>query len=369
MKRLLFSLLCLVAPLSFAQNVAETNPYIWGNTLQLESITNIKGGVERGTRYNINNNLNLEVDTAAANWWSGGRWYTQILAIDSNYPSAYTGEYQLLSNIEADPNILIYQFWYEHQLNDSAKLLFGLHDFNSTFYALDSAHLFLNASFGIGPDASQVPPSIFPVTSTALHLTVEWDENYVLAAVYDGVPGDPNHPRGTHIRWNSDEGTFSAVEYGRLKAGAYKVGVGCWHRTTKTESVVTGLPIESNSGCYSLGERHFSENLSVFFQYGRADEQKNQLDYYVGGGITYKNLWLTDDAAGISFASSHNGKPYRTENPDVLAAETIWESTYLVPVHKSLSLQTSLFYLEHPSMNPQVDNSVALSVRAIVNFF
>lgn len=367
MARYSLSLLFLYCFSVLAQESSDS-AIVWDNVFQYESVNNLSGGVERGSRYNFNNSFNAEVNTANAGWWHGGKWHIQILAIDSNIPSELTGEYQVLSNLEADRNILVYQFWYEHLLSETNHLLFGLHDYNSTFYSLDSAHLFFNASFGIGPDTSQLPPSIFPVTSLALHLTTHWDDNYLLVAVYDGIAGDPQHPRDTHIRWGERDGFLYAAEYGKFVEGEFKWGIGCWYRTTEVENPISGLPSDQNSGCYGIGERHFSERLSVFFQLGRADGKQNQVETYLGAGVTLSDVLKNEDAAGLSVASAHNGNSYRKANPDILAAETIWESTYLYPLHKAVSLQASLFYLQHPSMNPELENAVALSLRAIITF-
>lgn len=111
---------------------------------------------------------------------------------------------------------------------------FGLYDLNSEFDAIDTAGLFVNSSFGIGPDYSQSGqngPSIFPTTSVALRLAYQVTEHYYLqAAVLDGVPGDPNNNKGTHIQFNRGDGLLYAAEFGYHQGddGHAKLPYGKW---------------------------------------------------------------------------------------------------------------------------------------------
>ncbi|OIQ00823.1 MAG: hypothetical protein AUK35_01200 [Zetaproteobacteria bacterium CG2_30_46_52] len=63
------------------------------------------------------------------------------------------------------------QFWYQHRLNETTSVLFGWHDLNAEFYVSDYAALFLNSSFGIGPEISgNVPTSLFPEAGLSARL-------------------------------------------------------------------------------------------------------------------------------------------------------------------------------------------------------
>jgi porin len=73
---------------------------------------------------------------------------------------------------------------------------------------------FTNSSFGISPDISQVPPSIFPTTSLAFIVSLLSGGGYLHLGAYDGGPGDPDDPRGTHIILDGDDGIFCALEGG-----------------------------------------------------------------------------------------------------------------------------------------------------------
>lgn len=359
-------LLCFSATNTYAE---ETEPFTWAHALTLEAISNLDGGIKTGTRTLANLDLTLSVDTQAANWWDNGTFFVYVLGNHGKPPSELTGELQTLSNIEAENNLKIYELWYQHSFADGAvKLLVGLHDYNSTFYSLESASLFNESAFGIGPDTSQMTPSIFPTTATTIHLTLTHDEQYFLLAAYDGIPGDPEHPRGTHIKFGKHDGVLTAAEWGVAKEQDYKIGLGAWRQTAEVENPIDGSLMDSNSGFYVIGEKYFTENLAAFFQYGHADADKNQLESYLGLGATYKNFLVDEAVIGLGYARSKNSETFLAKYPDVLSAESVVELSYFVPLVEKVSMQTSLYSVTHPAMDPTLDNSLALGLRLYIEF-
>jgi len=138
----------------------------WNLALTLEAIHNTRGGSHRGGAELMNLDFTVALDTAALQWWQNGEWFIYLLADAGDNPSDLTGDVQGISNIAAPRAARVYEFWYRHTFADGdLNALFGLQDFNSVFYSLESAGLFTHASFGVGPDVSQVVPSIFPSTS------------------------------------------------------------------------------------------------------------------------------------------------------------------------------------------------------------
>ncbi len=361
--------LCGCVSFALANDASVPQAYEWANALTLETVDNLQGGIAQGTKSLANLDVILTVDTEAAGWWNSGTWHMYVLGNYGKNPSDMSGDLQTLSNIATDNALKVYEFWYQqHFLNDSIKLLIGLHDYNSTFYSLDSAGLFSLASFGIGPDTSQATPSIFSTTSAAIHLTLQQDKFYLLLAAYDGVPGDPNNSHGTHVQFNKGDGLFNAAEFGVTEGKQYKFAVGGWQKTTQETSVVDGQPINHNQGYYIIGEKNISEDLLMFFQYGRADDAKNQLDEYWGGGIRLNNYWQEEDALGLGCAKAHNGAPFLRENPILEPSETIWELTYFAPLIDHINAQASLYYVENPGMRPDLDNALALGLRLYIDF-
>lgn len=347
----------------------ENSPYTWSNALTLESITNLKGGIDEGTRSLTNLDLTLAIDTQAANWSDNGNIFIYVLGNYGEAPSDLTGDLQTISNIQTDNNLKLYELWYEHSFADGAiKLLAGLHDYNSTFYTLESAGLFTTSSFGIGPEVAQVGPSIFSTTSAGVQLTLAGEHHYLLLATYDGIPGDPEHPHGTHIKFKQSDGFFNAIEWGIKNEHSYKFAIGAWQHSAEVENPIDGSISDSNSGFYLIGEKNFSKDLTAFFQYGRADANKNQLASYLGIGITLNNLWIEEDVIGIAYASAQNSSPFLSVNTDLLSEENIFEFSYLCPVTSAVNVQASLYAIDNPSMSSELDDAFALGLRAYIEF-
>lgn len=351
------------------ESVDQNPAYTLAGALTVESVRVVDGGIKKGSRELANLDLTLALDTQAAGWWANGEWFVYVLGNAGKNPSDYTGDVQGVSNIATDEAIKVYEFWYQHYfMDDHVKVLFGLHDYNSTFYSLDAAGLFTHPSFGIGLDTSQVGPSIFSTTATALHLTLESDTQYLLAAIYDGIPGDPNNPRGTHIQFNSGDGLFGALEWGWTPAAGDKIALGAWQHSAEVESVVTGNLIDSNSGVYLIAEKNINDIAAVFLQLGRADDQLNQLEYYAGTGVTFTDFWRNGDGLGIAVAQARNGDPYLAANTELQRAETAWELSYYSPLVDHLNAQASVYYIQHPAMDKTLDDALAIGARLFIEF-
>lgn len=343
--------------------------YEWAGALTLESLTNIDGGIEEDSSELANLDLMLAIDTEAAGWWGGGEWFAYVLGDTGDNPSDDVGDIQGLSNIATDEALKLYEFWYQHSFaDDSVKVLLGLHDYNSTFYSLDSAGLFTHSSFGIGPETAQAGPSMFSTTSVGLVFTLEGDHQYLLVATYDGIPGDPDNPRGTHVQFNSGDGLFSGVEWGWTNENNDKAALGIWQQTAEVENPVDGDIVDENTGVYFIAEKNINDVAAVFVQLGQADDEINQLEYYGGTGITFTSFWLEGDGVGLAVAHARNGDPYLAANDNLDRAETAWELTYYAPVVDHLDVQASFFYIQNPSMDQTLDDAIALGARAYIEF-
>ncbi|WP_062066502.1 carbohydrate porin [Cellvibrio sp. OA-2007] len=361
--------LCLSITASVCGSAYAESPYEWGAALTLESVTNLDGGVQKGSSELANLDLTLAIDTESAGWWDNGEWFVYVLGDAGANPSDDIGDVQGVSNIATDEAIKLYEFWYQHSFaNDSVKVLFGLHDYNSTFYSLEAAGLFTHPSFGIGPDTSQVGPSIFSTTATALHFTFSGEQNYLLAAIYDGIPGDPDNPRGTHVQFNSGDGVFGALEWGWVNDSSDKIALGAWQHTAEVENPVSGEMNDKNTGVYFIAEKNINDVAAIFLQLGQADDEFNQLAYYGGTGVTFNGFWQEGDGLGLAVAYARNGDPYLVANSESGRAETAWELTYFAPLVEHLSVQGSFYYIQNPAMEKRLDDALAVGARAYIEF-
>ena len=117
-----------------------------------DAFANLAGGQRRGAIYLGNLQLQLFVDGERLMGWRGATLSLTGLWTHGSRPSQLSGDAQGVSNIEAPPEVQLYEAWLQQNLLfNHLSLLAGLYDLNSEFYTLQSAALFLNSSFGSVP--------------------------------------------------------------------------------------------------------------------------------------------------------------------------------------------------------------------------
>ena len=318
-------------------------------------------------------NLIFQMDTEGLGWWRGGTFSVFLLGDLGDDPSAELGDLQGINNIEAEDTAKLYEFWYEHRLfSDQLGILLGLHDLNSEFYVLESAGEFIQSSFGIGPDMSQATPSIFPTTALGLRLAVERDNWNALAAVYDGVPGDPDDPRGTHIILKSEDGLFLVAEGGFQRSsygepGYLKGALGVWRNTAPFRDI-QDRQRDRNHGIYGIFEMEMRRDLHTFFQVGTAPHGRNEVESYLGVGLTHTNLFRSGDQLGVAAAQARMSSDLREDHPSVAPAETVLELIYSLPIGKNLALSPDVQYLINLGADRQTGNSWVWGLRLKLSF-
>lgn len=343
--------------------------------------SNVAGGVRHGTKVPLNFDLTALWDTKKAGLWNGGKVFAYILGNTGSKPSTIIGETQIATNIEAEESVKLYELWYEQTFSgDLLSLLVGLHDYNSEFDSLEYAGTLINSSFGIQIDISQVAPSIFSTTSLAARARIApTTQSYVMAAVYDGVPGREDNPRGTHIILHQDDGVFLASEAGLTgpedaPGDYYKLALGGWYHTKKYEDY-SGDSQRQNGGLYLIGEKRLwseddaQQGLGGFFQLGWADASRNQVSHYFGGGLSYTGPIPTrdEDVVTCGFASAVNSGGYRRNNDGATLAETVFELSYRAKVTGWLAVQPDLQFIVNPGTDPAVDDALIIGSRVEVS--
>ena len=344
----------------------------------VDVLGNASGGISRGVEAPFNFDLALEVDTEKAFGWAGGRLRLYFLGNTGGDTNNHVGALQVASNIEAPDTVKLYEAYYEQAfLGDRASLLLGLHDLNSEFYVTDLSGVFLNSSFGVGQEVAQIGPSIFPTSALAARLRLApTDNTYVMGAVYDGVPGDPNNPYGTHVDFARGDGVLVIGEAGYLASeGRHaKLGFGGWHQT-EFDNMITGVRGD-NHGYYAIGEVDVwrdedGRGVGVFGQLGFAQGDRNQTDIYAGGGLNWTGPFASrpGDVAGLAFAYARNGDDFLRANPGLFTrGETVLELTYAVQVTPWLLVQPDLQYFVDPGTDRTLRDAVLLGTRVQVIF-
>ena len=376
------------------------------------AFANLGGGVRPGSTYSSNLNLHLNVDGAALFGWPDTIGYLDALWLQGGLPSSFIGDAQGVSSISAPNALKLYEAWVQKNfLGNQVSVLAGLYDLNSEFYRLQSAGLFLNSSFGIGPEFAQSGvegPSIFPNTSVGMRVAFKPAEGVVVrTAVLDGVPVDrPNGSRGV---FESGDGVLIVGEVafldrpqldthpasGRLHIGRRamlgdydsKVAIGGWYYTATfndlSETQPNGQPVQhrGSSGFYVLTDQLLYRNadqpdrkLSGFVQAGFGDYRVDRFGGYLGTGLTAMGVFegRAADELGLGLAYARNGSHYmssqRMQGLPVTNAETTLELTYLIQVNSWLALQPDLQYVITPNTTTAIPNAWAFQLRIEMAF-
>ena len=340
-------------------------------------LSNVSGGLKRATRYLDNLDLTLEVDGDAALGWEGATFFLYGLYNNgTRFSETVAGDAQVVSNIETGVDAArLYEAWIDQRfLDDRASVRLGLYDLNSEFDAIETAGLFLNSAHGIGTDFAQSGengPSIFPLTSLAMRAEVALGDSWLVrAAVLDGVPGDPAHPKRTAIKLGDGDGALVVGEV-NFESGPVRAGFGYWRYTARFEDLVTGAERRGNDGLYGFVEgRVYSEpgdpdqGLDLFWRMGRASTGFNAFKRYYGLGAVYRGALAArpGDDLGIAVAAAESSARYRLIT-DADSQEVSIELTYRAPIHRHIVIQPDIQYVFNPGIDPTLNNALVLGLR------
>lgn len=349
-------------------------------------LSNVRGGIDRGTRYLDNLDLMLEIDGGRVPGTDGLKLFVYGLYNNGHaFSRELTGDVQTVSNIEAVHALRLMEAWADLALTPRTSLRVGLYDLNSEFDATESGALFLLSSHGIGPDYSQSGrngPSIFPVAGFGARIRHGFGTGVTLQLLAaEGTPGDPDHPKRTTLRFDDGEGLLLAGEV-QGSAGAFsKLALGGWRYTARFDDVLTTLSNGSprrhrgNHGAYALAESTLrngaggSPQITAFVRFGIAAGAFNALDQYIGAGLVWTGplRGRPGDQLGLAVASARNGDRFRRAmrlaGTPVGARETNIELTYRLAATDWLVLQPDLQYIVSPGMDPGLRNALVLGLR------
>jgi len=305
-----------------------------------EFVRNFSGGTPGGNHLIYQDNLDLSItfDSEKMGLWPGGTLFVYGLRNHGGDPSANViGDLQTASNIEAPDQFIVQEAWYEQEFSDGLlSVLLGLHDLNSEFYVSDYGSLFINSSFGIGPDMSaNVAVSLFPKAGLGARLRIApSDTLYIQGAIYDGDTATR--------QLKSSEGKLSIVESGfSTDGGSYKLGY--WNHSA---DITVGARTYSNDyGLYGVIDQelmHFDGDSAIgaFFQYGWVPAARNTVTRYIGGGLHLHGLIPSRDEDDIGIAVA------RADTH--LDAETTLELTYRLVLTPWLAIQPSYQIIQNP---------------------
>jgi porin len=296
--------------------------------------------------------------------------FVEGLNIHGGQPSEFAGDAQGVSNLAAPSGSRIEEAWIQQTLfDDRVSVLLGRYDLSTEFYRSQSAGLFLNSSFGIGPEFSQNGPSIYPKPSVGARVAYRPVRSMLLrAARFNGLsigeaaylvrPTPRNEPRNRHLRLGRLSG---------LPAYKAKIGVGAWHFTSGGSG---GVYVVADQTIYS-DPRLSARRLAAFGQLGIDRARGDRFARYTGIGLAMSApvRGRDNDEIGLALASARNRSSYTTQTAiPATRGETTLECTYLAPITSRVAIQPDLQYVIHPDSRRTTKNALVAFLRFEISF-
>jgi porin len=358
----------------------------------------VSGGLKRGTTALDNLDIITTFDNEKLLGIKGNSVLIHFLNNNGGEPNGrYAGTLQGINNIEVTTQTakVLEAFVQQNFWDDRVSFLAGLYDLNREFYVNDSAGLFIGSTFGIGNEfaaSGQNGPSVFPTTSLAFRTQVKpTPQTYLLAAILDGVPGDPGDPHGTQVSLGHGDGALLVAEVGfapeaKDRAFGGKYAVGAWRYTQKLDDVRDvdggGDPIPRRSqGIYFLVEAPLyrekekgDEGLVAFFRIGFSDGDTTAFDYSWSAGAVYTGLIPGRDSGKLGFGISQAGLTDKFRDASATAGKPLdsqefgIELTYRDDVFPGVALQPNVQYFINPGADPALSNVLVVGLRLELSF-
>jgi porin len=374
-----------------------------------ETVSVLSGGAEHGSTYHGSLQLQAAFDLERLFGWADTTGFLYGMVLHGGQPDDFVGGAQGVSSITGPRGARLDEAWLQRNfLGNRVSLLGGRYDLNAEFYRLHSAALFLNSSFGMGPEFSQsgpAGPSVFPSTALAARVQYKATPELVLRAAllnampYNRAGENAATPDGNGVLVVSEAAYLerpgnAEPRNRRLRTGRFseltpyddKYAIGLWHYTATFEDLsataASGEPVQhrGSSGGYLLVDRLLTRSstppgprIAAFLQLGAGDARVNRFGSYVGAGLVVSGLIPgRHDELGIAVASARNGSHYLEQQEQLGApvqkSETVVELSYLAQISKSIAVQPDLQYVVHPNTDPAIRNALAFLLRFEVSF-
>jgi porin len=395
----------LGAPAADGQAAGGAGPVATTFSYSGELVQNAAGGARLGAAFSGVAGVQITLLLGQPIGWHGASLFLFGLGTHGEAPSEHVGDVQGVSNLEAPSAVRLEEAWLQQNLfGNRLSWLVGRYDLNTEFYRLQSGALFVNSSFGIGPEfglSGVAGPSIFPNTAVGTRVDYKPARDIVgRVAVLNGVP--VSRPKGGSRLFAPGDGALIVGEFallsrpdsggaprhrrfqiGRGPGRAYtgKLALGAWYYTARFPDLVDTLPDgapfqhHGSGGAYLILDRimwsagrNSPRAMTAFAQLGLGDGRVNQVGGYLGGGLTLMAPFASraQDELGLALAAARNGSHFeRAQSAAGLAAEgeTAVELTYLAQLAPWLAVQPDLQYVIAPGGTGATPNALVLGLR------
>ena len=386
--------------------------WAFDGTVTVDALRN-RGGQRNGGGAMTNIDLGVTADLEKLAGWNGATVYVNVLySGGSRINASYTGSLMGVSSIEVDvPTARLFQAWIQQNFfNDQFSLLAGIYPIDSEFYAMESASVLIHPAFGTPGDlALTYVPSEF--NHAAPGLRAKWLSEdrtlYGMAAVVNGVAGDPDYTKSYFFKSSGGQGSFVIGEFGwkpreagitlkpvepvrtvpteelydyeRFKPeGKYAVGLWRYSKPPPGQYAVDadGQPAQGHSqGGYVLAENTLfglgekGRDVSAFARYSWSNGLATAIDRTWNVGVRVRGPLASrpDDVLVIGAVYGGLSSGYRsTQAADgslTAASENVLEITWRAAITRYFAVQPVAQWIRHPGGGADTERATVLGVR------
>lgn len=333
---------------------------------------NTQGGVRVGdTQLNkLQIVVDFDGDAMGRQGWSARVQYFRTNG--ESLSGGRIGDIQTASNIEALSADRLMEAWIERRIGGLGAIRAGLMDLNADFDSIEPAGLFINSSHGIAPELSKSGlngPSIFPVSSLGVHAS--WSPSKLVtlrAAAFDGVPGDPDHPKAfAAVELSRRDGALLIGQVDWKLAGEAQASFGAWGYTASFDRLdQPGRRQHGQGGAYAYvqGALPVGTGWTGWVRVGLADPTVATVSNYLGLGIVKSAPFAGREDDRLGFAIARAGLSAAARRANALPqAETTFEATYHYQVNDVFAVQPDVQYVRHPASQSGLRDALVIGLR------
>jgi len=344
-----------------------------------EGFLNTHGGMNThdSDEYKGDVSLYIELNTSKAGWWENGTFFVLLQESHGHgITEDHVGDFQVLSNIDADDFKQVSEFWYKHSFfEDKFWIKAGKQDANEDFAGNIYGLEFINSSAACSPT---IPIVTFPDQDWGVALGINPNEWFSLnAGIYHGRPDGGRSIRHTYENIYGPLVLVEPIFISDIGGRKSRFHVGGWWNGDRTENLD---PDEDNEDSFTFKENYgwylswdldlwvekskddgSFQGAGLFMQYGWAKDDRNEAEAYYGGGVSWKGAIPARDedvfglgAFNVVFSDKAGfEKEY----------ETAFEFFYKAQITGWMNVKADLQYIANPGGTENEDAVAATGAR------
>jgi len=377
---------------------------------------NVKGGQRKGFIDQGKLELDLFIDLEKLAGWHGWTFYANMFQIHNTgrIRRDYVGGINTIAAIEAVPTTRLSELWVERKLwNETTSLRIGQLAADVEFFFSDTSVMFLQSDWPT-ITAQNLPSGgpAYPLSTPGIRFKTEPVKDVTfLAAIFNGDPAGPGegdeqlrNKYGLNFRVTDPPLLIGELQirsnHGKDDAGlATTLKLGAWGHLGKfddqrfandgtllADPSGSGVPARhrGNWGIYGVVDQQIyrpkggkaDSGITVFSRISASPSDRNQIDFYVDGGIAFNGLvpGRPDDKFGASMMYARFSDGIRGFDLDqinlsglpgaVRDYEANLELTYVAEIIPGWTVQPVVTRIWHPSGDAS-RNALVTGVRSI----